>query len=315
MADTYNVFISWSGERSERVAAALYDWLPKVLQAARPWMSKEDIEKGSRGLEEIGKALEAMSVGIICLTPENAERPWIHFEAGALSKTMGDKTRVCPYLFGGLRGEQVRLPLGIFQATRAEKEETRKMVLAVNRAIGLVSEQSVGTWFERAWPELEGKLREIPVAKAAAPPSDEKKMVAEMLELAQVGANNDAKLREEVRELREVLERVAGPGFVFPSGGLGLGNRATVARGGFGNPIFYGEPPYSATGGGFGRLGTLTAQERAARARRIAELRKELEQEEGDEQAKEEQQKEERGPMHAPGKRAGEQGKTGDEKK
>jgi len=71
--DTYNVFISWSGERSKKVAVALYDWLPMVLQTARPWMSKEDIEKGSRGLEEIGRALETMSVGIICLTPENVD--------------------------------------------------------------------------------------------------------------------------------------------------------------------------------------------------------------------------------------------------
>src|SRR5205809_1046878 len=110
MADTYNVFISWSGERSEGVAKALYDWLPMVLQTAKPWISKEDIETGSRGLEQLGKALEAMSVGVICLTPENVEKPWIHFEAGALSKTMGDKTRVCPYLFGGLRAEQVGLP-------------------------------------------------------------------------------------------------------------------------------------------------------------------------------------------------------------
>lgn len=81
MADTYNVFISWSGERSKGVAAALYDWLPMVVQSARPWMSEEDIEKGSRGLEDVGKALVAMGVGIICLTAGNLERPWILFEA------------------------------------------------------------------------------------------------------------------------------------------------------------------------------------------------------------------------------------------
>jgi len=71
-----------------------------VVQSAKSWMSEEDIETGSRGLDEIGKALEAMSLGIICLMPENPERPWILFEAGALSKALGDKTRVCPYLSG-----------------------------------------------------------------------------------------------------------------------------------------------------------------------------------------------------------------------
>jgi hypothetical protein len=210
MGDTYNVFISWSGERSEKVATALYDWLPMVLQTAKPWMSKEDIAKGSRALEEIGKALDAMSVGILCLTPENAAKPWIHFEAGALSKVMGDKSRVCPYLFGGLHGEQLGLPLGIFQATKAEKEETRKMVLAINRALGgLVAGDGVNTWFEREWPNLEKRLEVIPPAKvAAAPQADEKKMLTEVLGLAQAETNSSAKIMEELRGLRELLTRV-----------------------------------------------------------------------------------------------------------
>src|SRR5258708_37243367 len=108
MADTYNVFISWSGERSQKVGTAIYDWLPMVVQSAKPWMSGEDIEKGSRGLDEIAKALDVMSVGIICLAPENLERPWILFEMGALSKALDDKTRFCPNLFGVVQPEKVK---------------------------------------------------------------------------------------------------------------------------------------------------------------------------------------------------------------
>jgi hypothetical protein len=39
-----NVFISWSGERSKLIAEAFYEWLPMVIQSAKPWMSGVSIE-------------------------------------------------------------------------------------------------------------------------------------------------------------------------------------------------------------------------------------------------------------------------------
>src|SRR5215471_14532075 len=196
--DTYNVFISWSGERSEKVAVALYDWLRMVVQTARPWMSKEDIEKGSRGLEEIGRALETKSVGIICLTPENVETPWVLFEVGALSNAMGEKTRICPYLFGSLRPENVKPPLGIFQGAMAVKDDTWKMVRTVNRMLGdSLTEEKLDTLFERMWPELQKNLGEIPdVAGAAVPVRSEKEMMAEVLELVRAAAGSNTNVLE-----------------------------------------------------------------------------------------------------------------------
>src|ERR1039457_1546296 len=61
-----NVFISWSGERSRLVAEYLREWICTVVQAAKPWMSESEIEKGSRSLEEITKALAGCKVGITC---------------------------------------------------------------------------------------------------------------------------------------------------------------------------------------------------------------------------------------------------------
>src|SRR5437868_6054281 len=120
----YNVFISWSGRRSMWVADALRDWLPVVIQAARPWMSDREVQKGSRGLYEVARALDGIKVGITCLTPENLSAPWVLYEAGALSKALDDKMHLCTYLLGGLQFQDVNPPLGMFQATRAEKEET-----------------------------------------------------------------------------------------------------------------------------------------------------------------------------------------------
>lgn len=128
------VFISWSGERSKAVAEALHDWLPNVIQTVRPWVSLADIEKGTRWSTDIAAQLEECRIGLICLTPENLSAPWLLFEAGALSKTL-EKTFVCPYLVN-LQPADVRGPLSQFQMTTAEKEETRKLLHTINKALG-----------------------------------------------------------------------------------------------------------------------------------------------------------------------------------
>src|SRR5438045_1936561 len=109
------VFISWSGTRSRDVAESLHEWLPYVINAVEPWLSSADIEKGARWALDLAQELESTSVAVICLTKENLNAPWILFEAGALSKTVG-KSFVCPYLFG-LDRIDLTGPLLQFQAT------------------------------------------------------------------------------------------------------------------------------------------------------------------------------------------------------
>jgi len=89
------VFISWSGEHSGEVAKALQQWLPRVLQAVRPWLSSASIDPGARWSDEVAGALEELNFGILCLTPENLTSAWLLFEAGALSKTVSE-SRVVP---------------------------------------------------------------------------------------------------------------------------------------------------------------------------------------------------------------------------
>jgi hypothetical protein len=82
------VFISWSGDYSRQLAAAIKEWLPKVLQFVEVYFSDTDIEIGSRWYPEIVDALERSDVGLIILTPENITRQWIMFEAGAIARSL-----------------------------------------------------------------------------------------------------------------------------------------------------------------------------------------------------------------------------------
>src|SRR5688500_18487578 len=118
------IFISWSGERSRRLAAILHGWLPAVIQAARPYFTPDDIEKGARWSTEIAKVLEEALSGIICLTAQNLEAPWLMFEAGALAKSL-DKSRVVPLVFGAELSD-LRGPLPQFQAAVFRKDEAKR---------------------------------------------------------------------------------------------------------------------------------------------------------------------------------------------
>ena len=209
---THNIFISWSGERSKGAAIALREWLKIILQAARPWVSDADIEKGTRGLDEVARAL-GMKVGIICLTPENLNEQWILYEAGALSKTFDDpNTRVCTYLLGGLHKQDVKPPLGMFQATTADKEDTRKLVHTINKHLDAdpVPETGLNSLFDKMWPELEDKLKELPQPPGAPPPKRPlEEMVAEVLELTRAMTPQILGLARDVEHERRTAEVMA----------------------------------------------------------------------------------------------------------
>lgn len=178
------VFISWSGGRSKKVAEALREWLPNVIQSLDPWMSSEDIEKGARWYVDIVSELESSYYGIICLTSDNIESPWIHFEAGALSKSM-EKSRVCPYLFH-IDPSIIKGPLVLFQAAKSTKDDTKKLLHSINQALAenALSTEKLDKTFERWWPDLNAKLEEISKMKdMPIPMRSEVEMIGEILEI------------------------------------------------------------------------------------------------------------------------------------
>lgn len=124
------VFISWGGELSKKLAEEIKNWLPSVLQFVKPYFTPDDIEKGARWESNIANELATSNVGIICLTKDNINRPWILFEAGALSKNFG-KSNVCTILFN-IESSQITGPLTSFQATKFDKADFKKLIKTIN---------------------------------------------------------------------------------------------------------------------------------------------------------------------------------------
>jgi hypothetical protein len=157
------VFISWSGERSKLVAEALRGWLPGVIQQLSPWLSCVDINKGARWAVEVARELEGSDIGLICMTPENKESPWVLFESGALSLHFAERL-VCPLLLEldprDLRGS----PLGQFQATvLSSREDVFDLLKTMNAMLpaNSLADGRLQETFDLWWPRLEVRLRDV----------------------------------------------------------------------------------------------------------------------------------------------------------
>lgn len=161
------VFISWSGERSHALADALHAWLPLVLHYVEPWLSQADIEAGQRWADQVAKELEACNFGILCVTRENVDSPWVLFEAGALAKSM-QGSRVIPLLLG-LEFRDITGPLAQFQAKKIDKTGLFEVVQSLNQSSpNPVPESRVSQLFDALWPELEKKATAIPAPAGTA---------------------------------------------------------------------------------------------------------------------------------------------------
>ena len=160
------LFISFSGERSHLLASALKDWLPHVihtLKSSRIWLSDRDIQPGKAWGRELSDVLGTAALGLICVTPENLSAPWIHFEAGALSKRVDDRSKVIPFLFGLQPRDVKDGPLGLFQAVTADRDGVLRMLRSLNAELGdgALTDDVLKASFERNWPDLETVLAEI----------------------------------------------------------------------------------------------------------------------------------------------------------
>lgn len=195
------VFISWSGNRSKEVANLLSDWLCCVIQAVRPWVSTRDLDRGSLWFGEINDQLKDTSVGIICLTQENKDRPWILFEAGALAKGLST-ARVCTLLID-LESKDIQDPLAQFNHTFPNKESFLGLVKTLNSTLGVNSldNRILEQVFSTYWSQFDEKFKYILTETATQTPQKprpQNDVLGEILENTRMLNNRIRRLESDV---------------------------------------------------------------------------------------------------------------------
>ena len=135
------IFVCWSGERGRGFAEACQKWLGDLFPERVNVLISVEIEKGTVWFDELTDSLRGARLGIICLTPEGIDSPWVHFEAGMLAKDVHEdqtltpvpgatRSRILPFLLGvewALAG-----PLGAYQGTSAtDKNDAWRLIESV----------------------------------------------------------------------------------------------------------------------------------------------------------------------------------------
>ncbi|EYF08892.1 hypothetical protein [Chondromyces apiculatus] len=212
------VFVSGSGEQGRAVARALCTWLPGVVQAAEPCLLEAPAEGSEGWTVDVEQALKGGTFYILCVTRDHRTSPGIDAWAEALPRHFSERA-VCLYLLGTdptvLGGAIAGLP-----RKRADKPQTREMVLAINANTAKPRDaQVIAKAFHAFWPELVADLSRILGDTAGAwhfDPQPSQQDPWEVTSRARARQNRDlaekaAREREEAeaRALRESVLRAA----------------------------------------------------------------------------------------------------------
>ena len=156
-------FFSWSGNKSHQVALAFSEWIPCVIQAIDSWVSSKDIDRGSIWFNEIFEQLKETNFGLVFVTKENQDKPWLLFESGALSKGLTEN-RICTVLIDlNVRDIDSGSPLRNLNHTVLQKDSVLALINTINKHLdsSQVQEKHLETSFNALWLSLEEKIQAI----------------------------------------------------------------------------------------------------------------------------------------------------------
>lgn len=197
------VFVSWSGELSKQIAQMLKIWLPRLIQSLDVFYSPDDIEKGDNWDSRISQELSTCKYGIVCLTAENITAPWIHFEAGALAKTLDARVST---LMININPSDIKGPLSRYQATRFEKDDFSQLIESINKALETPLDDAVlFPLLDALWPTISAEFEKAVSSCVVSPPKISKK------------ESMDAPLEEILQLLRKQNALLSNPEELLPA--------------------------------------------------------------------------------------------------
>jgi len=156
------IFLSWSGISGKRLAILLKKNIEGMLSPVNVFVSESDIESGEKWGVKLQKELETSGYGIICITKESLDSPWLLFEAGALSKY--SESRVCCLLTDKISKNDLPSPLQQFQNKHLTKKDFSSLIFDINRQLDSklsIDEHRLTTSFNNFWPTIDKEYKAI----------------------------------------------------------------------------------------------------------------------------------------------------------
>lgn len=212
------VFLMWSGERSRLVADSLKDLIETVLQGVECFYSGDDIESGTRWQRALDASLAGCHFGVPCLTKENRDSTWMHFESGVLARgeSATASGRICAYLID-MKPSDLPPPLGQFQNRTADTPGTWALISHLN-SVRPENERTKEGAARRAFDALihthlavvTGSAKAgCPALAAVAPTRSAEDMLREVLDLLR--SERHERLGADPAELQRLQIPVANP--------------------------------------------------------------------------------------------------------
>ena len=153
------LFLSWSGELSKNYATIIKVFLENCIQSLEVFLSTEDIQKGENWISKVSNELQNTGFGIICLTSENVNAPWLHFEAGSLYKSL--ESRVATLAIN-IPISDIQGPLKSFQCTKLEKKDILGLIETINKNLEKpLTSSKLSQSFEAFWTSFEMEVNKL----------------------------------------------------------------------------------------------------------------------------------------------------------